>query len=435
MNKLYKYSEFLNENKMQKKTVKAKDMFIPEDIVEIYERFKKYGKELYVVGGAPRDYLQGKKPKDFDLVTDAMPDESKEILEDWNGGYVSEEEQGQNFGVLRIYTDLEPLGHELATYRKDIAKGRDVKGDDQKVEIGSNVTIQDDVLRRDLTINAMFYDLGSKKIIDYVGGIEDLKKGLIKTVGEPYERFNEDRLRILRLFRFCARTNGKISENVKNALTMDHRLHGISEKDDVSFERIFDTKNGEWNKMLGHARDANDMSMFIKYLRLLDEFDMFDEIFPGIKIEVPWVNFSLFDNRIILPILMTPSSDDSNLTNKLIDCKLQNNLIDYIIFLFNYEKKIIEESTGDMWMTNIYQLAKNKTRFGIDDNILRLYTKSQGLYSNITEAFIKYCSDGFLKNSQELMQKGFHGKALGEEMRRIEYERFKNEYMSNDTKN
>ena len=198
MNKLYKYLEFLTEkNKLEKRTVSAPDMVIPEDVLEIYDLFKNYGKELYIVGGAPRDYLQGKKPKDFDLVTNAMPEESKEILEGWEKGHISEDEQGQNFAVLRIYTDLEPLGHELATYRKDIAKGRDVKGDEQKVEIGPNITIYDDVMRRDLTINAMFYDIGKKKIIDYVGGIEDLKKGIIRTVGEPYERFAEDRLGIL----------------------------------------------------------------------------------------------------------------------------------------------------------------------------------------------------------------------------------------------
>ena len=434
MNKLYKYSEFLNESKMEKKTINAKDMFIPKDIIEIYELFNKHGKKLYIVGGAPRDYLQGKTPKDFDLVTDAMPDESKEILRGWERGNVSNDEQGQNFGVLRIYTDLEPNGHELATYRKDIAKGRDVKGDDQKVEIGEHVTIYDDVLRRDLTINAMFYDVHTKKIIDYVGGLKDLKNGIIRTVGEPYERFDEDRLRILRLFRFCARTGGKISEEVKNALTMDHRLHGISNEDDVSFERIFDTKNGEWNKMLGHAIEANDMSMFMNYLRLLDEYNMFDEIFPGIEIEVPWVNFPLFDNRIILPILMYQelNGSNSNLTEKLINCKLQNNLIDNIIFLFNYEKKITEESTGNVWIADIYQLAKNKIRFKIEDDILRSYSKSQGLYPEITEAFIKYCNDGFLKNSQELMQKGFHGKQLGQEIRRIEFERFKNEYLRHD---
>jgi len=171
------------------------EISIPKDVVEIAKAFHKAGKDLFVVGGVVRDFLQHKTPHDFDLVTNALPEETKKILKDWN---VSDE-QGANFGVLRIYTDDEPAGHEIATYRKDISKGRDNKGDDEKVEIGNHIKIEDDVLRRDLTINALFYDINNKEIVDLVGGIEDIKNNIIRTVGVPSERFGEDRLKLLKM--------------------------------------------------------------------------------------------------------------------------------------------------------------------------------------------------------------------------------------------
>ena len=140
---------------------------LPNDIIEISNAYIKAGKDIFLVGGAVRDFIQGVKPKDWDLVTNALPDESKEILR----GFRVSDEQGKNFGVLRVYTKDEPEGYEIASYRKDISGGRDTKGDDQKVQMGSDVTIEDDCMRRDLTINSLFYDIRNKKIVDLVDGV------------------------------------------------------------------------------------------------------------------------------------------------------------------------------------------------------------------------------------------------------------------------
>ena len=89
---------------------------LPNDIIEISNAYIKAGKDIFLVGGAVRDFIQGVKPKDWDLVTNALPNESKDILK----GFRVSDEQGKNFGVLRVYTKDEPEGYEIASYRRDI---------------------------------------------------------------------------------------------------------------------------------------------------------------------------------------------------------------------------------------------------------------------------------------------------------------------------
>ena len=160
---------------------------IPSDIKKLHKLFKKNGKQLYVVGGAVRDAILGKSPKDFDLTTDAKPDEVEEIAK--KGG-LSSHPVGKPFGVVLVDN------HEIATFRKDIGKGR-------RPDAVDFTDIKGDVKRRDLTINALFYDMGRGEIVDLVGGIADLKKKKIRTVGVPEQRFDEDPLRKLRAVRFA----------------------------------------------------------------------------------------------------------------------------------------------------------------------------------------------------------------------------------------
>ena len=261
---------------------------LPKDIRMIARLFHNAGKDLFVVGGSIRDFLQGKIPHDYDIVTNAQPEETKKILKGW---HVSDE-QGKNFGVLRIFTKAEPLGYEIAVYRKDITKGRDVKGDDKKVEIGKHITIEDDVKRRDLTINSIFYDINKKEIVDLVGGIEDIKNGIIRAVGVPSERFNEDRLRILRCLRFAARIDGYIDTLTSNAIKNDNRLREIGPKDDVSQERIIQ----EFEKVFEHAE--KDPAILQRYVKLLTEYNMWEQMFPGLNI-----NKNIEINYVSKPII------------------------------------------------------------------------------------------------------------------------------------
>ena len=225
---------------------------IPSDIKKLHKLFKKNGKQLYVVGGAVRDAILGKSPKDFDLTTDAKPDEVLDIAK--QGGFKSVE-VGKQFGVVIIG------GHEIATFRKDIGKGR-------RPDAVDFTDIKGDVKRRDLTINALFYDIGKKQIVDLVGGIKDLKKKKIRTVGKAEDRFDEDPLRKLRAVRFAGSVGGKMTKDTWAALKKNSDISG------VSAERIRD----EFIKGVTKAKNVPN------YLKMLRTLGMFKQIFPGLSV-------------------------------------------------------------------------------------------------------------------------------------------------------
>jgi len=396
---LKKYNEFILE-----KTMTA-NIPIPNDILKIAKLFRMAGKDIFVVGGAVRDFLQNKIPHDYDLVTNALPEESKRILKDW---HVSDE-QGKNFGVLRIYTDDEPLGYELATYRKDISFGRDTKGDDQKVEIGNHITIADDVKRRDISMNALFYDINKKEIVDLVGGIDDINNKIIRAVGNPADRFREDRLRILRILRFAARTNSTIDKLTHDAILSDNRLRNINAKENVSQERILE----EWNKTMEHAQ--KDKSIMIRYISLLNKYNMWEQMFPEMEINKN-IDIEFIKNPIIFLDLF---GDIKPKIKKLKELKFPDKLIKEMLFLQEY---LISD--------DVYNLAKLKKNYHIDDSLILDWSKHMNFDMKFTKSFIKYCNDGFIIDGLDLMEKGFKGAEIEKEKGRLENERFKNDFLN-----
>jgi tRNA nucleotidyltransferase/poly(A) polymerase len=227
---------------------------VPHDIRQIHKLFKQYGKKLYLVGGSVRDAVLGKEPKDFDLATDATPDEVLKIAQS-HGLHTTE--VGKAFGVVVV------SGHEIATFREDI-------GTDRKNTKVNFTTIEGDVKRRDLTINSLFYDLDNDKIVDLVGGIDDLKSGTIRTVGNPIDRFEEDRLRKLRALRFYGQMGNKIDTETLQALKYDNSLRGVSK------ERVRD----EFIKSIQKAKSV------IKYLKMTEDIGFLDQILENVHYDI-----------------------------------------------------------------------------------------------------------------------------------------------------
>jgi len=152
----------------------------------IVQRLKDAGHESYLVGGAVRDALMGKKPKDFDIVTSAHPKQIHELF--GIPGSV-----GAKFAVNIVD------GHEVATYRIDDEEATSAK--ETAVSIASSLS--DDVRRRDFTVNALAYDPESKQVFDFVGGISDAQNRILRFVGDPEKRIKQDPLRMLRAIRFA----------------------------------------------------------------------------------------------------------------------------------------------------------------------------------------------------------------------------------------
>jgi len=390
-NRVKRYKQFITENRIDS------IISLPNDIIEISNAYIKAGKDIFLVGGAVRDFIQGIKPKDYDLVTNALPNESKEILKDFK---VSDE-QGKNFGVLRVYTKDEPEGYEIASYRRDISGGRDTKGDDQKVEMGGDVTIEDDCNRRDLTMNALFYDIKNKQIVDLVGGIDDIKKGIVRAVGDASQRFIEDRLRILRIFRFAARTGGKIDDKTSEAIRKDNRLKGIGPKDDVSQERI-------WEEMKKAFKQAKS---YKHYLEFFNEFDMWEEVFPGSKINTDIEEAEKLTSYISN---LFKFEDTSMLENKMIlEYKIEGDVASKVVFLIDLLKLTAE---------NAFDLYKKKVRCHVTNSQIIDWLDTCGIHARIFIRFIDYIPS---VSAEDLMNRGFKGRELGIKIKEIEVEKFK----------
>jgi poly(A) polymerase len=157
----------------------------------IIRRLHEAGFEAYLAGGCVRDRLLGVEAKDYDIATNARPEVVQRLFDETIA-------VGARFGVIVVLSGGDPF--EVATFRADApyVDGRRPSA----VHYG---TIEEDALRRDFTIGGMFFDILNDRVIDLVGGTRDLRAGIIRAIGDPYERFNEDRLRILRAVRFAAR--------------------------------------------------------------------------------------------------------------------------------------------------------------------------------------------------------------------------------------
>lgn len=200
---------------------------IPQDVKFIINTLINNGYEAYVVGGCVRDSILKKHPKDWDITTKAKPEEvinlfDKVIL------------TGLKHGTVTVIINKE--GYEITTYRAD----GEYEDNRHPKEVMFVSCLKEDLARRDFTINAIAYN-EKQGLVDYFGGMQDLNEKIIKTVGEPKARFNEDALRMLRAIRFSAQLDFKIDENVLGSIKeLKNNIKNISK------ERIRE----EFNKIL-----------------------------------------------------------------------------------------------------------------------------------------------------------------------------------------
>lgn len=366
---------------------------IPDSVKELHQLFKAAGKKIYLVGGSVRDFLTGDKPKDFDLATDALPDEVLNILEDKYKTNL----QGKAFGVIVVYTKDQPAGMEIATFREDISKGRN-----PEVKLG--VTIEDDVKRRDLTYNALFYDLDTKQIVDLTGGRKDLEERVTKMVGDPIERFDEDSLRILRAFRFASRYGHPLHKDTEKAIEKRGQLQNIDpqtgEMKRISQERVWEEFHKSWKQ----AKDFNH------YLEFFTKFDMWKEVFPGANI-----NTNLVDSKDFVVVIanLFKLENPDGLERRLVqEYKIESETATKVVFLLRL-LKLTPESAFDLY--------KSKLQCHIEDSTILEWYKVLGINDPVKIKFVEYKPT---TSAEELMSQGFKGRDLGIKIKEIETQKF-----------
>jgi putative nucleotidyltransferase with HDIG domain len=221
---------------------------------DIVRRLRDAGFTAYLVGGCVRDIVMGNEPKDYDIATSAQPAQVVEM-------FPSSLTVGAQFGVVIVSREEGNL--EVATFRSDgvYTDGRHP----DHVEYAKSA--EEDVRRRDFTINGLLYDPLEGRVIDYVGGQADIRRRRISTIGDPYKRFSEDRLRMLRAVRFAARFSFELDPAIVGAireLAAEIRM--------ASAERI----RGEILKILteGQARRG---------FELLDDTSLLQQVLPEVK--------------------------------------------------------------------------------------------------------------------------------------------------------
>lgn len=189
--------------------------------LELARIIKKAGHDAMFAGGCVRDALLGRTPKDYDIVTSARPNEVLELFPGSN-------EVGAHFGVIIVSRDGQQT--EIATYRNDGSYS-----DNRRPDSVEFTTAEHDAQRRDFTINGLFEDPENAEIIDYVGGRADLDARILRAIGDPTERFQEDALRMLRAVRFASHLEFEIEPHTRRALSDQAHL-----LDKISPERIRD---------------------------------------------------------------------------------------------------------------------------------------------------------------------------------------------------
>ncbi len=192
--------------------------FISRNCLGVLDTLANAGFEVYLVGGSVRDLLLGREPKDFDVATNAKPEEIYRLFR--NCRLI-----GKRFRLAHIYFRHEII--EVATFRKQGKKGHhhQSKGHNGLLK-RDNVygTLKDDVWRRDFTLNALYYDAKNNCIIDHTNGLLDLQQGIIRIIGDAETRYKEDPVRILRAIRFHAKLGMPLEEKTAKAIPKTHML-------------------------------------------------------------------------------------------------------------------------------------------------------------------------------------------------------------------
>jgi poly(A) polymerase len=190
---------------------------ISSGALKVLYTLKKAGFEAYLVGGGVRDLLLGREPKDFDVVTDAEPEQIKRLFR-------SARLIGRRFRLAHVRFGPEII--EVATFRGAVEDSGSDASEDNRVSVNGRIvrdnvygtTVEDDVWRRDFSVNCLYYDIRDFSVLDITGGLADLEAGVLRIIGDPVHRYREDPVRMLRAVRFAAKLGFRLGEETGVAI-------------------------------------------------------------------------------------------------------------------------------------------------------------------------------------------------------------------------
>ena len=375
---------------------------LPPKVRYIINKIYENNYEAYIVGGCVRDAILGFEPNDYDITTSASPNTIQEIFKDFKCI-----ETGIEHGTVSVVIEDEIF--EITTYRIE-GEYKDHRRPD-KVDFTDR--LEEDLKRRDFTINAMAYN-EKKGLIDLFGGKEDLNNKIIKTVGNPYDRFNEDGLRMIRAIRFSSKLNFTIEKETLKAIYDKSFIIN-----NISLERITD----EFTKIILSDKPENIKYLFetklLKYLNISNEDDIgkLKQFYNEIVI-LKKINKNLEKRLALLDYIVEKNN---------INCKsFCNELI--------YSKKIIKNHNiiltllKNIEIDHLDKVEIKKILSGVDRNLLEeyldisriIYDKEKkvdeiiDILSEIEENNECYIIKNLKVNGRDIMSLGYKNKEVGE---------------------
>lgn len=363
---------------------------LPKDVIFILNKIKQHNFKAYCVGGGIRDLLLGLMPKDYDITTNARPTDIKEIFKDFY--YL---DVGEKYGTISVKYHYK--FYEITTFRKDI-NYHDYRRPDYVV---FSDDLFEDLSRRDFTINALAYNT-EDGLIDYYDGLTDLNNKTIRAVGNPYIRFEEDALRIMRAIRFAVTYDFKIEEKTFEA--MKNKQNNLLK---ISHERL----QSEFFKII----------VFIDSSKWMIYQEFFEIFIPELKsVEYNKERLQLLENLekdLIqrLAIILYSFQEKSTMILKRLKCS--NQLINDVQKLINYLptdlednkiviKHILKEINAETFL-KLINIKKVQSMIKNDFLMLNKLTRIEKLFNHIIENNEPYMIKDLQIKGRDLLNLGF----------------------------
>ena len=285
---------------------------IDEDALRILYRLKSAGYEAYVVGGAIRDILGGATPKDVDIATDATPNEVRDLFR--NSRII-----GRRFKIVHVFFGDKNI--EVATLRRQMVTLDDAEEDLYINDDNHWGTVETDAYRRDFTINSLYYDIRDFALIDYMGGIDDIEQKIIRSIGDPEVRFQEDPVRILRAIKFAARFGFNIHPKTDKGMRnyVDHLSKASEHRVTEELFRILKQRNCQ--RGLGLLREYGVLhTLWYNWIEAVEDegFEQVSDFLARVDDESKqgrYVPVEIVAAGLFLPFLGTVDHDEDSYHN------------------------------------------------------------------------------------------------------------------------